>query len=266
MHAIFFQTPALMYVTAEGKPYLGAAIGSRAFIENYVSGKVASWVTELELLVSFAVTQPHAAFSRGVVSKWLFIVRTVPDVGHLYQPLEDCVRHHFIPSVTGPGDLERNLFALPARLGGLGIGNPTLLSSVEFSALNKITEPLQSLILSQSGIYSNNVRNMQISLKSDIRHLKSSNSLSAKADLLGRAPANLKRSVELCSFGEGESSWLTVLPWQKHGFSLHKTAFHDAVALRYGWDPARFPQFCSCGARFSIDYLFSCLKGGFFTI
>lgn len=113
-----------VYVTGEGRPYLGAAIGSRAFIENCVAGKVASWVTELELLASFAVIQPHAAFSafsRGVVSKWLFIARTVPHVGHLYQPLKDCVRHHFVPSVTGrpsPGDLERDLFALPARLGG----------------------------------------------------------------------------------------------------------------------------------------------------
>ena len=111
-------------VTAEGRPYLGAAICSRAFIENHISSKVASWVTELELLASFAVTQPRAAFSafsRGVVSKWLFIAQTVPDVGHLYQPLKDCVRHHFIPSVTSrssPGDLERDLFALPARLGG----------------------------------------------------------------------------------------------------------------------------------------------------
>ena len=250
-------------VTAEGRPYLGAVIGSRAFIENHVSSKVASWVTELELLASFAVHAAFSAFSRGVVSKWLFIARTVPDVGHLYQLPEDCVRHHFIPSVTGrssPGDLERDL---PARLGGLGIGNPTNLSSIEFSASNKITEPLQSLILLQSGIYSNDVRNTQISLKSEIRHLKSSNSLSAKADLLERAPANLKRSVEVAS-EKGASGWLIVLPWQEHGFSLHKTAFHDA--LRYGWDLARLPQHCSCGARFSIEHSFSCPKGGFPTI
>ena len=70
-----------------------------------------------------------------MVSKWLFIAQTVHDIGCLYQPLEDCVRHHFLPAVTGcssPGDLERDLFALPARLEGLGIGNPTQLSSTEF--------------------------------------------------------------------------------------------------------------------------------------
>ena len=51
-----------------------------------------------------------------------------------------------------------------------------------------------------------------------------------------------------------------------HGFSLHKTAFHDGVTLRYGWDPAGLPQHCSCGTRFAIEHSFSCPKGGFPTI
>lgn len=50
------------------------------------------------------------------------------------------------------------------------------------------------------------------------------------------------------------------------GFSLHKTAFHDAVALKYGWDPARLPQHCPYGAKFTIEHSFSCPKGGFPTI
>ena len=61
-----------------------------------------------------------------------------------------------------------------------------------------------------------------IHLESKIEQLESSNYLSAKADLLERAPANLKRFVELDSV-KGASSWLTVLPWQEHGFTLHKT-------------------------------------------
>ena len=64
-----FSVDTCINVTAEGRPYLGAAIGSRAFIKNYVPSEVASWVTELELVTSFAVTQSHAAFSRGVVTK-----------------------------------------------------------------------------------------------------------------------------------------------------------------------------------------------------
>ena len=133
--------------------------------------------------------------------------------------------------------------------------------------MNKITESLQFLILSQFGKSQQYQEHKNIFKVQDktIKVFQSSNSLSAKADLLEKVLAILKRSVELAS-EKGTSSWLTVLPWQEHGFSLHKAAFHDAVALRYGWDPARLPQHCSCGTRFSIDLLFSCPKGGFITI
>ena len=141
----------------------------------------------------------------------------------------------------------------------MGIINPTCLSSVEFSASNKITEPLQSLILSQTGIYSDDVRNAQITFKSQTRHFKSSKVLS----LLERASTSLRRAIELAS-EKGASNWLTVLPWQEHGFALHKTAFHDAVALRYGWIPARLLHHCSCGAKFSVENSFS--KGRFYPL
>jgi len=44
---------------------------------------------------------------------------------------------------------------------------------------------------------------------------------------------------------KGASSWLTALPLQEHGFALHKSAFLDALALRYGWLPLRAPSLCA---------------------
>ena len=71
--------------------------------------------------------------------------------------------------------LRENLFAFPARLGGLGISNPVHLSSGKFNASVKITKPfIKSLILSQACIFVNDVRTAQIALTSKIRHLKSS--------------------------------------------------------------------------------------------
>ena len=119
-------------ITADGRPYLGATIGSQSYVANYVSGKVSSWVDELEVLALFAITQPHtafAAFSRVLISKWLFIARTVPSVSYLFQPLENCVRHHFILHLLLDVYLLvilRDLFALPVRMGGLGISNDNL--------------------------------------------------------------------------------------------------------------------------------------------
>ena len=44
----------------------------------------------------------------------------------------------------------------------------------------------------------------------------------------------------------GSSSWLTSLPIAEHGFCLHKGAFADALALRYGWAPSNTPAKCVC--------------------
>ncbi len=53
------------------------------------------------------------------------------------------------------------------------------------------------------------------------------------------------------------------LPLEEHGFHLHKSAFYEALALRYSWSPQRLPSNCVCGSKLSIDHAFSCPKGGF---
>ena len=53
------------------------------------------------------------------------------------------------------------------------------------------------------------------------------------------------------------------IPIEFHGFALHKTAFRDAVMLRYHWTPPACPTSCPCGHDFTIDHCISCSKGGF---
>ena len=74
-------------------------------------------------------------------------------------------------------------------------------------------------------------------------------------------PQKLQKSITL-AHQKGASAWLTCLPIQEHGFTLHKSAFIDAIALRYGWTPPRLPPTCSCGNNFNIEHAFSCNKGG----
>ena len=62
-----FLVATCINVTAKGRPYisdsyLGAAIGSQSFFESYASSEVVSWVAELGLLASFAITQIHQHF------------------------------------------------------------------------------------------------------------------------------------------------------------------------------------------------------------
>ena len=65
---------------------------------------------------------------------------------------------------------------------------------------------------------------------------------------------------------EGASSWLSSIPLKTYDFVLHKGAFLDAIALRYGWSPKDMPTKCECGRPFSVDHSLSCLKGGFPTL
>ena len=81
-------------------------------------------------------------------------------------------------------------------------------------------------------------------------------------DLRHQLCDRLKRVMELAS-EKGASSWLTALPLTEHSFSLHKGAFRDALALRYGWLPLQTHAHCDCGANLSIDHSLSCPKGGF---
>ena len=110
-HAQLLYASTCVNVTTDAWPHLGAAIGSTAFVVRYVSNNITTWIRELKLLSSFAIIQSHAAYSaftHGLVSKWLFIACTIPNVDDLFHPFEECIRHSFIPAVTGylpPGEI-----------------------------------------------------------------------------------------------------------------------------------------------------------------
>ena len=70
-------------VTVEGQRHLGAALGSRAFAEEYVSKKVTDWVSEITLLSEIAQTCPHSAYcalTHGLIGRWTYVMRTIPDI------------------------------------------------------------------------------------------------------------------------------------------------------------------------------------------
>ena len=118
-------------VTQDGRPYLGAAVGSTEYIEKFVKSKVNSWLSSVCNLTAIARTQPHAAYSaltHGLSSKWTYLCRTVPNISNLLKPLDDILQTKLIPALTGkspPSDLECALFALPARMSWLGIAIPS---------------------------------------------------------------------------------------------------------------------------------------------
>ena len=131
--------------------FAGTALGSRSYLEQYVGGKVEDWVVELTRLAEFARSQPqasYAAFTFGLRHWWTYFMRTLPDIENLLQPLERAISDVFIPSLIGRNcsEAERDLVALPVRVGGLGFINPSDSADAEYSASIRVSAPLVSKI------------------------------------------------------------------------------------------------------------------------
>ena len=79
--------------------------------------------------------------------------------------------------------------------------------------------------------------------KLDLRVSRRSD-LSAQVDLhYDQLSSHLHCAFEAAS-EQGASCWLTTLPIAEHGFALSKGEFHDALCLRFGWQPVYLPQMC----------------------
>ena len=158
-------------VTSEGRPYLGTALGTEEYIQTFVRDKVLQWIGELEQLATIAHSQPHAAytaFTHGMTSKWTYLTRTMPGIGPNLLPLEMTIRTKLIPALTGrppPNDTERDLLALPARLGGIALVNRTQATDTKFLSSALISEALKDAILQQDLRYTSEVATHQLAAK-----------------------------------------------------------------------------------------------------
>ena len=105
-------------VTTEGHKHLGAALGSRSHLEEYVNEKVVDWVSEVTKLAELAVSQPQAccvAFTLGLKHRWTYFLRTLPDIDTFLEPLERAIAEVLIPSIAERdcSPAERELLELP---------------------------------------------------------------------------------------------------------------------------------------------------------
>ena len=257
-------------ITTEGKRHLGAAIGSRAYVEKYVTEKVGKWTEEIRQLAEIAQSQPHAAYcayTHGLSSRWTYLSRTIPDISPLLQPLEEAIHQHLIPAITGRpscSNEERDLLALPVRLGGMGVTNPVAMSLHAFESSTRLTALLVAKILEQDHNGTVDIFRA-VELKALIHQDNRSRQSQQAKTIHDRLSPQLRRQVELAR-EKGASSWLSVLPLDDHGFHLHKGAFRDAICLRYAWSLPSTPNKCNCGTTFSTTHAMICPMGGFPTI
>ena len=92
-------------------------------------------------------------------------------IGYHLKVLDDILRSDLIPNLTGrppPNDVEMELMALPARLGGLGIGIPSLNSDDAFDTSLLVTAPLRKLIYNRDTV----ALHLPSSCRSDVSQIR----------------------------------------------------------------------------------------------
>ena len=117
-----------------------------------------------------------------------------------------------ILSLTGrrpPGNDERDLLALPPRLGGLSLVNPTKEVEIEQANSQHVTAPLVTNIVEQNENISDIKEEMK-QRKREAHNSKCTHQQEAATALKSELPAALQCSAELAN-EQGESSWITVI-------------------------------------------------------
>ena len=250
-----------------GRRFLGGFIGSQTGREEYVLSKVRRWVEHVKVLAEAASTQPQLAYTaltRSLQHEWTFLLRVVPQCSSLFQELEQSLFSCFLPAMFGVevSSVERRLFALPLRLGGLGICNPVSLASYLYdSSIHSTALLVQSVVSSAN--FELDAHFACVSLSKRNYHEQMNSIFTEQFDeLLPLFDSSHQRAI-LRAKDHNISSWLSVLPLARSQFDLSAQEFRDGLALRYKKPLLALPLSCDgCGAPFSIEHALDCRFGG----
>jgi hypothetical protein len=180
------------------------------------------------------------------------------------EPLEKIIREVFIPSLFDGhtvSDIERTLLCLPIRLGGMALENPTDHCEFKYQASVRSTNSLTTHIILQKENLETN-QNVEQAVKLGIKKEIIERERESTKQIMENLPPEMHRAVSIAQ-EKGASSFLTSLPLERHGLSLSKTEFRDAIFMRYRWPLKNLPSTCICGKPFSLDHSQMCHLGGF---
>jgi hypothetical protein len=230
---------------------------------------VDKWKAQVEKLAEVASTHGHAALAGYVFGqrhKWRFSQSTMRELAVAIAPLEEVLRNKFIPALFGDktpiSDLERALYALPARFGGLSIGNPAEECPQRYADSVETTSQLTELLLAGEAKLVIDDK-QQSKVKATIKKRRESDFKATADSIKTRLSPEQKKAMELAQ-AKGGSALISTLPLDKLGFAFHgKRDFRDLLRMRYRKPLDRLPCICTCGAAFSLDHSQICKLGGF---
>ena len=251
-----------------GHRYLGSYIGSGTLKEDYINDKVTTWVSAIEVLAKLAVKYPqavYAGYTFCLQGEWQFLCRCTPGIAHLMQPMEHAIRTHLLPSFLGIDAVDvdikfRELLALAAKRGGLGIRNPMATAEDYFNTSMDACSYLVGTLVNREPF--DQVRHKghiaeAVTSAQKVRMLGENDILERKA----RGNPTEKRRYKKALQGTG--MFLTAIPNRLNGTILSAEQWRDNVRLLYNLEPLNMPSKCDgCGAKLTVDHALSCKKGG----
>ena len=199
----------------------------------------------MEVLSKIAETEPHCAytaFTSGFRGKFNYFLRTIPGIEEYLDPVENIIRTMFIPMICN--DNERNILALPPKLGGLGLINVKESSGMEFRNSIEMTEYLTSIIKRDSHHVHLDEKELEQKMKetkNKIRQRKRDNNKIKLEEIRSNLDAQAIK-INDANQEKGTYNWLTVLLLEEHKFYLSKEEFKDAIRMRYNWAMPRLPH------------------------
>ena len=137
------------------KRFLGGFIGDVNEKDIYLKKKELEWVEKIEKLSFVAKTEPQCPLSgltKSLQAEWSFSHRVLGGSSQLFQPLENLLMEKFLPAILGTSSIssmERRLFCVPARKGGLGVSNPSSFADESYNTSREAVTVLYDAIVDQ---------------------------------------------------------------------------------------------------------------------
>ena len=247
--------------------FLGGVIGDKPGKSAFVSDLTKKWVSKLKCLTMIATTQPQAAYAaltKSLQHEWSYIQRVVPGCESSFHEIEHMLANDLLPTIFGceVSPVERELFTLPARMGGLGIVNPTEMCDFSFTTSRKCSDIIVQAIKGEAAFEVDAHAELWSNVKSEMQAAREQQLNSKFDSILNKFDQSHQRAIRRAKDTK-ISSWLTVVPAAKSHFDLSAQEFRDALAIRYKKPLLRIPVSCDgCGSPFSLSHALLCRKGG----
>ena len=221
----------------------------------------------MQRLSSIAKTQPQAAYScyvKGFTHKFTYFMRIIPDISTLLLPLDDAV-DEFIKILFNNYEfsaVERKLWSLPVRMGGMGLVIPSKMSDDQYSNSREINVLLTEKVQNQQVIFED-IQSDVRKAKEGVKKQKERKNNDLLVEITSELGSDEKAKVLEAIQEKGASSWLNAMPIKSQGYALDKQSFRDAIFTRYGIPLQKLPSHCVCGNPYSVEHALNCKKGGF---